>query len=1222
LFVVLEDRFMTARASRLLLFLFLTAASVLPAAAQTTLGRVVGVVRDDSGAILPGANVVLESRATGAAIDTISQSDGAFIFPQVRPGYYTVKIDLTGFKPVTYNEVKVDPGQEYSLTAKLAVGGLNEAIQVTAGVDLVHTTTPEVTTTVRQEQILELPLNARNPIELIRLQAGVPGMAARNSTAINGGRPTWTQTTQDGINIQDNYIRTNSLDFVPNRPTSDIVGEFTIVTNTQGVDAAGGASQVRMITPSGTNELHGSVYEFNRHSKFSANSWFNNRDKLEKPYLNRNQWGGRAGGPIVRGKLFFFGYYEKFSQKNEATPNDIIPATDDYLQGVFRYRSPTGPNDVRSVNLLQLSGLRLDTAVQQRISSLMRPASSVNNQDVGDGLNRAGFRFNQEDITTRHYVGGRFDYNLSAAHQFEGTFTRLSDVDDRTDLDTIHEKPLVFTSSVTRFFVGAWRWTATSRLQNELRAGGNLAPVAFESTEDFGDTIFNMPGVNGTTTAALTNPIATFQPQGRDTRTYQFIDTATFVTGDHTLQFGGSLQQVKVEPYNFASRFPTVTFGFSAAAPAAVQLTATQFPGGISANDLATANAHLAYVAGIVSSLAQTFQVQDRTSGFVGGIPDERNFTFNNTNVYLQDNWRVKPGLTIRGGLKWEYFSPLREDANLLLLPTQASGQSTLDALLNPAGTVDFVNGGMYRGDRNNFGPTIGFAWDPSKNGRTAVRGAYTLAFVNEDTITVARNAAIGNSGLSTAVTLANQYAPLAGGAPVIPTPAFIVPRSYAQQLGLSLTSAAFGIDSEIKQPRVHQFNLSVEREIGFDMAVEARYVGTLGRGIWRGVDYNQVSSQGAFLEDFVRARSNGFLALAAGQGFNPAFNAALAGSQPLSYITQFGGGNLANATVRSNIQTGQAGALADFYLSSSGAAVAATARQAFYGNPGIYAADAVVNGGSTDYHALQIETRRRFKNGVFWQANYTFSKNLSDSNGTQQARFEPFIDNARPGIERTRSEFHVTHVLNANAIWELPFGEGHRFMDRGGLANALAGGWQISGIAHWQSGIPFSILAARGTFNRTGRSAGNMAVTDLTRDEIQALIGIFKQPDGRVFFIDPKVIDPATGRAVGTDTLGNGSTFAGQVFFNPAAGQIGTLQRLSLDSPGIFQLDLSLSKRQRIGGRYSAEFKIEAFNVFNSPIFDFADTDINSTSFGRVTQLEPNSTGSRVLQLALKFNF
>jgi hypothetical protein len=1201
---------MAARASRLLLVLSFFLAAALPAAAQSTLGRIVGVARDNSGGVLPGATVTLESRATGQILVTETQSDGGFIFPQVRPGLYSVKFDLSGFKSVTYNDVKVDPGQEYSLAAALEVGGLNEAIQVTAGVDLVHTTTPEVTNTVRQEQILELPLNARNPIELIRLQAGVPGIAARNSTAINGGRPTWTQTTQDGINIQDNFIRTNSLDFVPNRPTSDIVGEFTIVTNTQGVDAAGGASQVRMITPSGTNEFHGSAYEFNRHSKLSANSWFNNRDELPKPYLNRNQWGGRVGGPVKRGKLFFFGYYERFSQKQEATPNNTIPLNDDYLQGVFRYRSSAG--DVRSVNLLQLSGLSLDSAVQQRISSRIRPASQVNNQDVGDGLNRAGYRFNQNDTTTRNYVGGRMDYNFSAAHQFEGTFTRLTDKDDRTDLDTINVDPLVYTDATTKFFVGAWRWTATSRLQNEVRAGGNLAPVAFESDEDFGDAILG--------TSNLTSPIATFQPQGRDTRTYQFIDTATYVTGDHTLQFGGSFQRIKTQPYNYAGRFPTVTFGFSAAAPASVQLSAAQFPGGIAAADLNTANAHLAFLSGTISQIGQTFQVSDRNSGFVAGIPDVRDFTLDNTNIYIQDNWRIRPNLTLRGGIKWEYFAPLREDNNLLLLPVQDGGRTTRDVLLDPNGRVDFVNGNLYNPDRNNFGPTIGFAWDPSKNGRTAVRGAYTLAFVNEETITVARNAAIGNSGLSTARAATNLYQTLSSRSPAVPAPAFVVPRTYSDQLGLSITSAAFGVDSEIKQPRVHQFNLSVEREIGFDMAVEARYVGTLGRDIWRGIDLNQVSAEGAFLEDFNRARSNGFLALAATGTFNPAFNASIAGSQPLTYITQFNGGALTNATVRNNIQTGQAGSLADFYLTSS--ATAAAARRAFFANPGIYAADVIINGASTDYHALQLETRRRFKNGIFWQANYTFSKSLTDSTGTAQARFEPFIDNARPGIERMRSEFHVTHVLNANAIWELPFGEGKRWMDRTGVLNALAGGWQLSSIIHWQSGIPFSITAPRGTFNRGARSGNNMAVTDLTRDEIQNLIGIFKQPDGRVYFINPSVIDPATGRGVGPDTLNNAAGFPGQVFFNPTAGEIGTLQRLSLDGPSLFSLDMSLSKRQRIGARYSAEFKVEAFNVFNSPIFNYGDTDINSTTFGRITALEPNATGSRVVQVAVKFNF
>ena len=1189
--------------------------------AQTTLGRIVGTARDGSGAIVPGATVTVVSAATGEELVATSQEDGAFVFPQVRPGRYTVKLELAGFKSVTYSDVRVEPGQEYSLAAKLDVGDLSEVVQVTAGVDLVHTTTPEVTNTVRQEQIVELPLNARNPIELIRLQAGVPGVAARQSTAINGGRPTWTQVTQDGINIQDNFIRTNSLDFVPNRPTSDIIGEFTIVTNTQGVDSAGGSSQIRMITPSGSNEFHGSAFEFNRHSRFGANSWFNNRDGIEKPYLNRNQFGGRAGGPIKKGTLFFFGYYEGFRQTVEATPNNQIPRNDDYLQGAFRYRSP-GSTEVRSVNVLGLSGLRLDPAMQQQILSRIRPASDVNNSDVGDGLNRGGYRFNQEDITSRNYLGLRLDANLSAAHRLEGTFTRLTDVDDRTDLDTIHERPLVFTDATTKFFVGAWRWTATSRLQNEFRVGANLAPLDFVSTETFGPQLFNQTAP-ANSLSGLTDPIATFQPQGRDTRTFQYIDSATLVAGNHTFQFGGSLQNIKVNPYNFAGRFPTVTLNFSGAAPASAQLTAAQFPGGISAADLAAANQHLAFLSGTVSQVSQTFQVESATSGFVPGIPNDRNYTLNNWNVYFQDNWRLKSNFTLRAGLKWEYFSPLVEDDNLNLLPV-LNNRPVRDVLLDPNGTVDFVNGGFYNPDRNNIGPTVGFAWDPFKNGRTSVRGAYTLAFVNEETITVGRNASIGNAGLDSTALRTNIYAQLGSGIPAVPAPEFRVPRTYADQLNLSLTSAAFTVDPDIQQPKVHQFNVSVEREIGWNTAIEARYVGTLGRDIWRGVDYNQVDIEGPFLQDFERARQNGFLALAASGVFDPAFNANVPGSQPLTVIPGFGGGSLTNATVRTNIQTGQVGSLADFYITQP--ATAAAARAMFYQNSGIYAADLILNGGTSDYHALQIEARRRFTSGVFWQANYTFSNAMSDSQGTEQSRFEPFLDNARPELERTRTEFHVTHVLNANAIWELPFGRDHRFLDRGGLLDALVGGWQLSTIIHWQSGTPISLISPRGTFNRAGRSARGMAFSDLTQDQIQDLFGIQTLPNGRVYYVDPSVIDPATGRAVGPDTLANSASFNGQVLFNPSGGQLGNLTRLQFDGPSIFTMDIGMSKRFRIGDSYSAEVRAEMFNALNSAIFEVGsstapvgDYDVNSTTFGRVTQLE---VGARVVQLAVKFNF
>src|SRR5687767_7341402 len=168
--------------------------------------------------------------------------------------------------------------------------------------------------------------------------------------------------------------------------------------------------------------------------------------------------------------------------------------------------------------------------------------------------------------------------------------------------------------------------------------------------------------------------------------------------------------------------------------------------------------------------------------------------------------------------------------------------------MLDPNTRVGFVNGHMYKKDLNNFGPTVGFAWDLTKDGRTAVRGGYSLSFVNEETVTVGRAAGRGNAGLSSAVTISNQFATVSGGVPLPATPAFLATRTLANQMALSSTGALWGIDPEIRAPHVHQVSIGIQRELPWQTAVEARYVGTFGRGIWRGVDYNQVMISPEFL--------------------------------------------------------------------------------------------------------------------------------------------------------------------------------------------------------------------------------------------------------------------------------------------------------------------------------------------------------------------------------------
>jgi hypothetical protein len=1204
--------------TRLLSGIAAAALVVGPALAQGTLGRLAGTVFDSSGAVLPGATITITSNETNQTQTAGTNERGGFVFSQLPVGTYKVSIALAGFKTATYPSIQINVNQEYSLTARLEIGQLSETMEVVGGSPLIRTTTPEVSKTIEQKQVLELPIINRDMTQLIRLMPGVPGVATRMNTAINGGRATWTQVTLDGINIQDNFIRTNSLDFLPNRPSSDNVAEFTITTSVQGADAAGGATAVRMVTPSGSNQFRGSVFWQNRNNSLAANSFFNNRSNVPKAELKQNQFGGRLGGPIVKDKVFFWGQYEGFRRTQAGAQNQTIAARPDLFQGVWRYVR-TSDGQVGSINLLQAVGAAADPKLQTDLFSKIPDSSNVNNYDRGDSradriLNTAAYRWDQERLTTRNYFTGRVDIEATRRHRLELVGTYSNDTDDRPDLDLISgpgERPLAYTASPVKRVVGAWRWQASSQLHNELRVGMNLAPVRFEVTEGANPTT-RFAGQNANLPLTLMNPQISFFPQGRNTNAYMISDSASLVSGNHSLQMGASWNRIHVNPYNYEGTAPTITWGFSSAAPGSAQLTSAMFPGGISAADLSSANTMLSMLTGTISAVARTFQVQDQTSGFVPGIPNDRNYSLNVITAFVQDAWRLKPNFTVRAGLKWEYYSPVSEDDNLGFLP-QLGGRSYQEVLADPNATISFIDGGMWKRDLNNFGPNVGFAWDVFKDGKLGVTGGYSLTFVPEETITVATNSLGANAGLATASTRSSLYSKYSAGVPEISTPVFKPVRTLADQMALSATAPMGMPDPNLPQPRVHQVSLSVARELPWSLAGEVRYVGSFGRDIWRGIDQNQIKVPEPFLNDFNRARSNGYAAVAAGRAFDPSYNPAVPGSVPLTVLPQFG--LLTNSAVRTFIQQNEVGGLADYYVTQR----VSGALAAFYPNPGIYEARAVLNDGWQDYNALQIELRRQYRGGIYGGINYTLSRTRSNSaGGTSQSRFEPYLDNARPQLDSGRSPANITHIINANFIFDLPFGKGRRWLNTDGVVDAILGGWQLSGIVNWQSGSALGIYSTRGTFNRANRSAVNAAVTSMSPEEINNLFGVFKQPNGNIYWIDPKVIG-ADGRAVGADNLNNTAGFDGQVFFNPTAGQVGTLPIYAFDAPSVWQINAALSKRFRLVGRSRLEFRAEAFNLLNSVSFYSGDFNINSTTFGRLTS---TAVGSRVVQLTARVDF
>ncbi len=879
--------------------------------AQTATGRISGTVLDPTGAAVQDALITIRSESSGATFSVVTSSTGGFTAIDLPAGIHAVEVEVPGFRRHLVQGIKVDVATEASLPPiRLEIGEITVVVEVEGGVSQVQTTTAELTSTVTSGQIADLPLINRDPLGLIHLQAGVVS-AGRANTAINGQRTSFSNVTLDGINIQDNYIRGNGLDFLPNRTLLGQVSEFTITTQNANAAVSGGSSHVSFTTPSGGSEYHGSLYWHNRNSALSAAEWFSNRQRLPKPVLNQNQLGGSLGGPIFKNKLFFYTNYEAFRRRSEALDNATI-LTAEARRGIFRYFDLN--KNLRQVNVLRMQALQVDPAARAILDQIPGP-DQINNSDVGDSdsdqlRNTAGYRFLTRDDSDRDAVTNRFDWTLSAKHLVSATYQYTRERNQRHDAGNgYHRIPVVQDFGHTNFLSLAWRWSPGPRWSNELRGGFNLAPGDFRTTENRGDTLF--------TGFLFRNPVVNFDPEGRYTDTFNFMNNTVHQRGNHSLRFGVQAQQIRVETFNSGGTLPTFLLNIDPRSQFA--LGTRFFPGGIDSNDFFAAEHLLATLGGIVGQAEQTFNITDRNSGFAPGSEFRRRYSLDSVALYFQDGWRVTPRFTLNLGLRWDYFGRFEERDGLMLNPVAGAG-GVFDMLRSDA-ILDFAGGEvgrpLWEADLNNYAPNIGIAWDLFGDGRTAIRAGYSINYVNDETMRAAENATIANDGLQQTAREINLDLFLSGPLLEIDTPEFKVPRNVSENQALDPGAALFTIDPRLRTPYVQQWNFGIQHDLGWDTVFEVRYVGNKGTKLLRAFDFNQVVlRENGFLDDFLRARSNGFLAQAQMGEFNPEFNPAIVGSQSLTFFRELKDkGLLSDPTIQEPIKRGEPGALAFLYI-------------------------------------------------------------------------------------------------------------------------------------------------------------------------------------------------------------------------------------------------------------------------------------------------------------------
>ncbi len=1108
-----------------LLFVIVMLSVVSLGWAQTDTARLQGTVTDQNDAAVLGATVSITNAGTGRIATATTNELGYYTVPGLQPGSYHVEVTQAAFKKIV-RELELQVAQVGVADFRLEVGAVTDSVTVEAGSPVINPGDSAIGEVVESRQITELPLNGRNFTQLATLVPGVTrgvptgaatgsnnnaetfrfGQSGGASLAVNGLRPQANNYILDGID--NNEALVNSIVFFP---PADAIDEFKVQTSVAPAQfgRAGGALVLTTIK-SGSNEIHGSAFWFNRNTNLNARPFFQGPPT---PGFNRNQFGGTVGGPVIKNKLFLFGDYEGLRQKIPGSPEYATVPTDAMRGGDFSEllcggattcAASTGISTPFTIfdpttgaqflgngtqpNVIPTD--RINTVGQAYLKAFPEPNCTFT-QDSNCGSLFHNYKNSRRLIENWNDFDIRGDYILNNSNALFVRFSRARA--DQTETVRLSTLPSGFGSG-TNFNhpIGTsigWTSTLSPVLLNEARVGFVRTTFGYEPPFN-GTDLCTQIGIVNCNTPLLggialiggynnqieyTGDYGTYKiPQTG----YNFSDSLTWTKGKNTFKFGGSILRRQLNLYR-----PLAGKGYFALAGNGNSGCCGAAPG--------TGHTNTGY------------EVSDLLAGFVDGYAHGTNFGMVGTRswengFFAQDDYRVTNRLTLNLGIRYD----------ILTWPVEVEDRQANFDLTTGALIVAGSNGGsrsLIPNDYHNFAPRLGFAYQLTGNGKTVLRGGFgTFYFLDRGGISnqLAQNPPFsGTNGVSYSQ---GYRITLSGALPCEPTctqaqlnstlATAPLPSGNFTNLNLSAPTgvSVIAVLPTNVTPMVSEWNLQLQREIGTNQSVSMAYVGTHGAHLTRNYNANQQ-----------------LFDVAPGTNLYP---------------------NLGSITTQDNR-------------------------------------------GKSDYHSLQAQYERRLTNGLQFLGGFTWSKTLDDTCGNLDTCAPQLYSNYN--LERGLSNQDQPYRLTLSMLYELPFGRGKRWgHDVSRPIDFAIGGWQLNGIYALQAGQPFNVTVD-----------GNPGSTRADR-----IGSISTHPGSLTNYIS------AAGFAVPAATIyyNTDGSVKGFVFNAPGTGG-----RDILRGPGSSNLDLALFKNFSITETLKVQFRVQAYNLTNTPHFANPNSDLGGYNVG-----------------------